>query len=110
MDEDGGHHHRWYYPGGSVADHGCCHAVARRIHAADAGAITAIDTAANTVVVEVQQGKKPFTIGGPLSPKAVVKKGGKTVSLSALQVGDHVRVHWEQTADGPRITQLEASK
>jgi hypothetical protein len=54
------------------------------------GKITAIDTATNTVVVEVLQGKKPFTVGGPLSPTAVVTKGGQTISLSALQVGDHV--------------------
>jgi hypothetical protein len=74
------------------------------------GKITAIDTAANTVVVEVPQEKKPFTVGGPLSPKAVVTKGGKTVSLSALRVGGHIQVHWEQMAAGHRITQLEASK
>jgi hypothetical protein len=74
------------------------------------GTITAIDTAANTVVVEVPQGKERFTVGGPLSPKAVVKKGSKTVALSALHVGDHVRGHWEQTAAGPQIARLEASK
>lgn len=41
------------------------------------GTITAIDTAANTVVVEVPQGKERLTVGGPLSPRAVVKKRGQ---------------------------------
>lgn len=74
------------------------------------GHITAIDTAANTVVIEVQYGRAQFTIRGPLSAEAVVKKGGQTVALSALQVGDEVRVHWEQTASGHLITLLEASQ
>lgn len=74
------------------------------------GRISAVDTAANTVVIEVKQGKELFTVGGPLAPKAMVKKGGKPVQLSAFQVGDWVQVHWERTASGHRITQLEASK
>lgn len=74
------------------------------------GHITAIDRTANTVVIEVQHGGAQFTIRGPLSAEAVVKKGGKTVALSALHVGDEVRVHWEQTAAGHLITQLEASQ
>ena len=74
------------------------------------GYLTTIDMAANSVVIEVQHGQDEFTIEGALSPTAVVTKGGKVVPLSALQVGDQVRVHWEQTATGLRIVQLEASQ
>jgi len=71
------------------------------------GVIAAIEPASQTVVIEVPLGKEKLTVGGPLSPKASVKKGGKTVRLDNLRVGDHVRISWRQTANGQEITQLE---
>jgi hypothetical protein len=41
------------------------------------GTIKAVDPAAQTVVVEVPLSHDTFTVGGPLSPQATVKKGGK---------------------------------
>jgi hypothetical protein len=37
-----------------------------------------IETAYRTVVIEAPQGKDSFTVAGPLSPKAVLRKGGKS--------------------------------
>jgi len=74
------------------------------------GHITAIDTATNTVVIEMPREHDAFMIVGTLSPTAVVTKGGKVVPLSALHAGDEVRVHWGQTAAGRQITQLAASQ
>lgn len=72
------------------------------------GTTAAIEPAAQTVVIEIPQGKEKFTVGGPLSPKAIVKKGGKTAQLEAFHVGDHVRVTWRHTATGQEIAHLEA--
>ena len=74
------------------------------------GYITAVDTAAHTIIIEVQHEQAAFTIAGALSPTAVVTKGGKVVPLSALHAGDEVQVHWEQTAAGRQITHLDASQ
>jgi len=74
------------------------------------GHITAIDTATNTVVIEMPREHDAFMIVGTLSPTAVVTKGGKVVPLSALHADDEVRVHWGQTAAGRQITQLAASQ
>jgi hypothetical protein len=72
------------------------------------GTITALEPAVQTVVVEFPQRAQKFTVGGPLSPKAVVKKGGKTARLEDFHVGDQVRVSWIHTANGHEITHLEA--
>lgn len=72
------------------------------------GTVAALEPAERTVVIEVPQGKETFTVAGPLSPKAVVKKGGKTAQLDDVHVGDHVRVTWHQTAQGHEIAHLEA--
>jgi hypothetical protein len=72
------------------------------------GTVAAIEPAARTVVIELSQGKETFTVIGPLSPKAVVKKGGKTAQLDDVHVGDQVRVTWHHTVQGHEIAYLEA--
>jgi hypothetical protein len=46
-----------------------------------AGDITAIDLKYNTVLVEVPLAGKTFTVGGPLSSKAVLERGGQSAAL-----------------------------
>jgi hypothetical protein len=58
------------------------------------GHITAIDLEYRTVVIEVPMVGKPFTVGGPLASRAVLKKGDISVDLGDLQVGDQVVVTW----------------
>ena len=72
------------------------------------GDITAIDLAHNTVVIEVPLAGKMFTVGGPLSSKAVLKKGGQSVGLADFRVGDRVIVIWEATEQGHLILSLKA--
>ena len=72
------------------------------------GKIAAIDAAAQTVVVKVPLGKGTFTIGGPLSPQAVVTKGKHRAQLQDLQVGAQVTVTWQSTVTGHEITHLDA--
>ena len=72
------------------------------------GKITAIDSMANTVVVDVPLHGKMLTVGGPLSQKAVLKKGGKSVGLNDFKVGDKVTVKWMTTGNGPVIEGLHA--
>jgi hypothetical protein len=72
------------------------------------GKITAIDSGANTVVVDVPVHGKMLTVGGPLSQKAVLKKGGKSVGLNDFSVGDKVTVKWMTTGNGPMIEGLHA--
>jgi maltoporin len=75
------------------------------------GDISAIDLAYNTVVVEVPlAGEKTFTVGGPLSSVAVLKKGNKSVSLEDFRVGDRVTVKWESTEQGHLILSLNAKQ
>ncbi|MGE5257614.1 MAG: hypothetical protein ACM3KE_13130 [Hyphomicrobiales bacterium] len=70
------------------------------------GKITAIDIAANTVVVDVPMGKQMFTVAGPLAPMAKLTKAGKSAKLSDFKQGDHVRVSYKSTAKGPVIEKL----
>jgi hypothetical protein len=72
------------------------------------GDITAIDLEYNTVVIEVPLEGKSFTVGGPLSHEAILKKGGQKVDLSAFQVGDRLKVKWEATEKGHVILSLNA--
>ena len=72
------------------------------------GKIKAIDEQYNTVVIEVPMGKKQFTVGGPLTPDAVLRRKGQTVKLSAFKEGDNVTVRWTATASGHIIERLEA--
>ena len=72
------------------------------------GEISAIDLDLNTVVIEVPLGERLFTIGGPLSYDAVLKRGGQSVGLGDFRRGDQVTVKWEATARGHLIRSLKA--
>ena len=72
------------------------------------GKVTAVDTAYNTIVIDVPMGKEIFTVAGPLSPKAVLRKGGKLAHLSSFMVGESVKVKWQATDEGHLITALDA--
>ena len=72
------------------------------------GVIAAIESATNTVVVRVRMGGRMVTVVGPLSDKAVLKKGGRSVELQDFNVGDRVMVKWTNTEKGPLIEGLEA--
>jgi len=72
------------------------------------GDIAAIDLEFNTVIVEVPLAGKSFTVGGPLSPEASLKKGGRTINLSDFQVGDRVIIKWKATERGHIILALNA--
>jgi len=72
------------------------------------GDITAIDLEFNTVVVEVPLAGKSFTVGGPLSPEASLKKGGRTIDLSDFQVRDRVIIQWKATEKGHIILAITA--
>jgi ABC-type Fe3+-hydroxamate transport system substrate-binding protein len=73
-----------------------------------AGEIAAIDLDHNTVIVEVPVGERLFTVGGPLSPEAVLKRGGQSVGLADFRTGDRVTVTWEATERGHLILSLKA--
>ena len=70
------------------------------------GEITAIDVEYHTVVIEVPMVGKTFTIGGPLSPDAVLERGGQSADLTDFLVGDQVVVTWTQTDEGHLILSL----
>ena len=72
------------------------------------GDITAIDLVHDTVVVEVPLVGKTFTVGGPLSSEAVLKRGGQSVNLVDFQIGDRVTVKWKLTKEGHLILLLKA--
>lgn len=77
------------------------------------GEITAIDLTHKTVVVEVPIGKAVFgeqffTVGGPLSHDAELKRGGRTAKLEDFNVGDRVTVLWKTIETGHLILSLEA--
>jgi len=72
------------------------------------GEVAAIDLGHNTAVVEIPLAGKMLTVGGPLSSKAVLKRGGQSVGLSDFQVGDRVIVKWEVTEQGHVILSLNA--
>ena len=72
------------------------------------GEITAIEKDYNTVVIEVLLGNNQlFTVGGPLSEGAVLKKEGQPVGLSSFAIGDKVTVLWRATEKGHIIDRLE---
>ena len=72
------------------------------------GEMTAIDLDYKTVVIEVPLGERMFTGGGPLSSKAVLKRGGLLVDLVNFQVGDRVTVEWKVSEQGHLILVLKA--
>jgi hypothetical protein len=74
------------------------------------GEVAAIDLQHKTVVVEVPvKGEKMLTVGGQLSPDALLKKGGKKVELAGFKVGDHVWVKWKVTEKTHVILSLKAT-
>ncbi|MGD2126108.1 MAG: hypothetical protein PVG99_08520 [Desulfobacteraceae bacterium] len=71
------------------------------------GEIKAIETASKTVVVEVPVGNRLYTVGGPLSARAVLRKGGHLANLFDFAAGDKVTVHWKKTDTGHIIEALD---
>jgi len=72
------------------------------------GQISAIDVEYKTVVVEVPVAGRTSTVGGPLSPGAILEKAGKPVDLGAFGLGDGVVVKWQVTNKGHTILALRA--
>jgi hypothetical protein len=72
------------------------------------GKITAIDLPSQNVMIECPTGGQIFTVGGPLSPNAVLKIGGKSVRLDDFGLGTSVTVKWKSTENGPVILMLKA--
>ncbi len=71
------------------------------------GKITAVDTKAQTVVINVPLGKKGiFTVAGPLAADAVLKKDGKKAALKDFHKGEEVVVRWQYTKSGHLIKGL----
>jgi hypothetical protein len=48
-----------------------------------------------------------FTVGGPLAPDAVIKKGKNPAELSDFKIGDTVIVKWTATEKGHLILFLD---
>ena len=71
------------------------------------GEIEHIETGSRTVVVEIPVANQQFTVGGPLSDDAIVRKEGAQVRLEDLTVGDVVRVGWKKTGSGHVIELIE---
>lgn len=72
------------------------------------GEISAIDLKYDTVVVEVPVAGRMATVGGPLSPGAVLEQAGKSADLGSFKVGDRVIVKWQVTDKGHAILALKA--
>jgi len=91
----------------SLSLHGVKSWAAERIYQAW-GEISAIDVEYNTVVVEVPMAGRTSTVGGPLSPGAILEKAGKPVDLRTFGLGDGVIVKWQVTDKGHTILALKA--
>ena len=72
------------------------------------GKVKAAEAQYHTAVVECPVGGQTFTVAGPLAPKAVLKKGGKSVELKDFKEGEHVQVKWQATENGHLILMLAA--
>lgn len=70
------------------------------------GKVAGIDTAYNTVVIEVPLESQMFTVGGPLDPNAALTKDGESASLKDFKVGETVKVKWRSTPEGHVIEAL----
>jgi hypothetical protein len=70
------------------------------------GKITAIEPDNNTVVVEVIQGDDQFTVAGPLSSDAILKKSDELATLGDFSEGDSVTVYFYSTDEGHVINKL----
>jgi hypothetical protein len=53
-------------------------------------------------------GRKKFTVGGPLSSGAVLKKGNTSASLSDFSEGERVDVKWRSTDKGHVIEMMKS--
>jgi hypothetical protein len=71
------------------------------------GKIAVINQNSNTVVIEVPLEKGMFTVGGPLSSSADLKKNGKSASLGDYSVGEQVKVRWRSTEKGHVIEMID---
>ena len=76
----------------------------------DKGKITAIDIDSNTVVVEASLGGKTYTVGGPISSHAVLRKASRPAALADFVIGDIVTVKWGITKEGYIIEALKTFK
>ena len=65
-------------------------------------------TAYNTVVIEVPVQGRLFTVAGPLSSEAILRKSGRPATLTDFVIGDQVTVKWRATDKGHIIEMLEA--
>lgn len=70
------------------------------------GTLKAAEPQYNTAVVECPVGGQLFTVAGPLAPKVVLKKGGKSAQLSDFKAGEEVKVKWQATEKGHLILML----
>lgn len=72
------------------------------------GKITAIDLNPKTVVIDIPMVGKIFTVGGPLSARAVLKKNSHAANLRNFVVGEKVKVKWRSTDEGHIIEMIES--
>ena len=72
------------------------------------GKITAINLPTDNVLIECPTNGDIFTVGGPLSPNAVLKIGRKPVGLGDFSLGTQVTVKWKATENGPVILMMKA--
>lgn len=74
------------------------------------GRISAINTDAGTVVVQVPvKNNQMMTVAGPVVKKATLKKKGRKIDLGGFQVGDHVQITWQKTDKTLLIKRLIAT-
>lgn len=64
------------------------------------GEITSIDLEHKAVSIEVPLTEGMFTVSGPFSPDAVLKKAGACVRLADFEVGEGVEFKWKHTGQG----------
>lgn len=72
------------------------------------GTLTAAVPEYNTAVIECPVGGQIFTVAGPLTQKAALKKGGKSAKLQDFKAGEKVKVKWQATENGHLILMLAA--
>jgi hypothetical protein len=72
------------------------------------GKIKAVDLQYDTAVIDCPEGKRVFTVAGPLAHKADLLKGGKPTQLKDFKEGERVTVKWKAVPDGHLILMLSA--
>ncbi len=63
------------------------------------GEVTAVEPAANTMVVKAPEGKKELTVGVDVSDKTVIREGKTAKTLADIKVGDKVWMKYERVND-----------